>query len=216
MLEEEEWEFMYEMINILGPFHEATQILGGNTYVTISLIYPLINALKEQNRAASILTQEEPNLELSEDAFDDNIEYDDDDENIENTENNTNKNIKKIKINQPQETFGLANIIKKYLYKYLCHYFENPNPEDLIICILDPRIKKLSFTTKFKQEGTIELLKEEYSEFSSILEPILTSNNTDQKLNLKSKKIYKPSLISSIFSNKPSSNLNEVSIIKNN
>ena len=80
MLEEEEWKFMYEMINILGLFYEATQILSGSTYVTISLIYLIINALKEKNKAASILTQEEPDLELLDDAFDNNIEYNNDDE----------------------------------------------------------------------------------------------------------------------------------------
>ncbi|CAH1763164.1 9632_t:CDS:2, partial [Entrophospora sp. SA101] len=48
MLQEEEWDFMLEMIGVLGPFYEFTQILGASDYVTINLVYPLINTLKEE------------------------------------------------------------------------------------------------------------------------------------------------------------------------
>ncbi|CAJ0644054.1 6282_t:CDS:2 [Entrophospora sp. SA101] len=101
MLQEEEWDFMLEMIGVLGPFYEFTQILGASDYVTISLVYPLINTLKKE---------------------------------CKNTTNNVydyKVDFEKMKINQPQDMFGLTGAIKSLLYKYLNYYWKPPTAEEL-------------------------------------------------------------------------------------
>jgi len=137
---------MFEMINILGPFYEATLLLGGSKFVTISLVYPLIEALKK--KYVSSESHEEPEYETTEDAFDGNAEYaDDSDENDINVNEERNKKKRKIKINSPQNMIGLADLVKSHLFKYLNYYWKNPTAEELITCVLDPRVKKLEFTT---------------------------------------------------------------------
>ncbi|CAJ0885833.1 18190_t:CDS:2, partial [Entrophospora sp. SA101] len=68
LLEEDEWDFMLEMINILGPFYKSTLMLGASNYVTISLMYPVIEALKEKFKVDEYC--DEPILESSETVFD--------------------------------------------------------------------------------------------------------------------------------------------------
>ncbi|CAJ0758423.1 4978_t:CDS:2 [Entrophospora sp. SA101] len=129
MLQEEEWDFMLEMIGVLGPFYEFTQILGASDYVTISLVYPLINTLKKE---------------------------------CKNTTNNVydyKVDFEKMKINQPQDMFGLTGAIKSLLYKYLNYYWKPPTAEELLVCVLDPRTKKIKFSSQTIQEQTFTLLK---------------------------------------------------------
>ncbi|CAJ0925823.1 7692_t:CDS:2 [Entrophospora sp. SA101] len=72
LLEEDEWDFMLEMINILGPFYKSTLMLGASNYVTISLMYPVIEALKEKFKVETNYNEycDEPILESSETVFD--------------------------------------------------------------------------------------------------------------------------------------------------
>ncbi|CAJ0843383.1 17335_t:CDS:2 [Entrophospora sp. SA101] len=72
LLEEDEWDFMLEMINILGPFYKSTLILGASNYVTISLMYPVVEALKEKFKVETNYDEycDEPILESSETVFD--------------------------------------------------------------------------------------------------------------------------------------------------
>jgi hypothetical protein len=83
MLQEEEWDFMLEMISVLGPFYEFTQILGASDYVTISLVYPLINTLKEKcKNTADNVYDYEVDFESTDDVFDDVVVvYEEDEEN---------------------------------------------------------------------------------------------------------------------------------------
>src|SRR5213078_4746591 len=46
MLTTDEWNFLQELIYILGPFEEATQYLGGEKYVTHSIMHPIIKEIK--------------------------------------------------------------------------------------------------------------------------------------------------------------------------
>ncbi|CAJ0629762.1 15007_t:CDS:2 [Entrophospora sp. SA101] len=71
MLQEEEWDFMLEMIGVLGPFYEFTQILGASDYVTINLVYPLINTLKEEcKNTTNNVYDYEVDFESTDDVFD--------------------------------------------------------------------------------------------------------------------------------------------------
>ena len=46
MLTSNEWDLLQELISILGPFEEATQYLGGEKYVTHSIMHPIIKEIK--------------------------------------------------------------------------------------------------------------------------------------------------------------------------
>ena len=61
MLTSDEWKFLQELISILGPFEEATQYLGGEKYVTYSIMHPMIKEIKRllllpSNSHSSILS----------------------------------------------------------------------------------------------------------------------------------------------------------------
>ncbi|GBC20052.1 hypothetical protein GLOIN_2v1482909 [Rhizophagus irregularis DAOM 181602=DAOM 197198] len=44
-LTEDEWNAISELISILEPFANATELLGGSQYVTVSFMYPAINVI---------------------------------------------------------------------------------------------------------------------------------------------------------------------------
>src|SRR6266487_384273 len=46
MLTTDKWNFLQELIYILGPFEEATQHLGGEKYVTHSIMHPILKEIK--------------------------------------------------------------------------------------------------------------------------------------------------------------------------
>ena len=53
ILNDNEWDLLDELCNILVPFEKATRDFSGNTYVTLSQIFPIItsltNSLKSPN-----------------------------------------------------------------------------------------------------------------------------------------------------------------------
>ena len=66
MLSDDEWQLMSELTSILRNFEELTRTMSGNSYVTLSLIYPSIITLKNnldesllRERSASELLIEE-------------------------------------------------------------------------------------------------------------------------------------------------------------
>ena len=46
MLSSDEWELLQELVITLGPFEEATGYLGGEKYVTHSIMNPIIEQIK--------------------------------------------------------------------------------------------------------------------------------------------------------------------------
>ena len=46
MLTSGEWDLLQELILVLGPFEEATKYLGGEKYVTHSIMHPIIKEIK--------------------------------------------------------------------------------------------------------------------------------------------------------------------------
>ncbi|CAJ0745166.1 8484_t:CDS:2 [Entrophospora sp. SA101] len=139
MLQEEEWDFMLEMIGVLGPFYEFTQILGASDYVTINLVYPLINTLKEEcKNTTNNVYDYEVDFESTDDVFD--VVYEE-----EGEENDDVGKIgkRKMKINQPQDMFGLTGAIKSLLYKYLNYYWKPPTAEELKYCKVTGNIQMM-------------------------------------------------------------------------
>src|SRR5437870_1367090 len=71
---------------------------------------------------------------------------------------------KKINLNKPQDMYGLANQIKYNLHKFLNFYWPNPSVNELIACVLDPRVKALNFITSQKREEVFDILRQIYLE----------------------------------------------------
>ena len=46
MLTTDEWSFLQELVCVLGPFEEATRLLGGEKYITHSIMHPIIKEIK--------------------------------------------------------------------------------------------------------------------------------------------------------------------------
>ena len=46
-LSDREWSLAKELRDVLGPFEKVTTVMGGQNYVTMSLIIPLIHGLAE-------------------------------------------------------------------------------------------------------------------------------------------------------------------------
>jgi hypothetical protein len=46
MLNDDEWNFLDKLIELLIPIERATEFLGGQKYCTLSLIFPTIQSLK--------------------------------------------------------------------------------------------------------------------------------------------------------------------------
>ncbi|CAJ0748532.1 16737_t:CDS:2, partial [Entrophospora sp. SA101] len=210
LLEEDEWDFMLEMINILGPFYKSTLMLGASNYVTISLMYPVIEALKEKFKVDEYC--DEPILESSETVFDEiEVEEDNDDDNNSNGNSSKDKSKKKkININKPQDMYRLADQVRYNLHKYLNFYWPNLPVEELVACVLDPRVKKLNFITSKKREEVFDILKKIYLEMCPEQSPTADTNQSTTDSRIKSKKVYQLSLMKTIYGKTKEKNLNEM------
>jgi hAT family C-terminal dimerisation region len=189
MLEEEEWGVIKDLIQILRPFAEATNYLGGNKYCTYTIMIPtlikIINRLKpmtaEDEKSAS-----EISFKNHENIFDDEISIEDDDEEQPNP-----MTTRKLKINEPVNTQDLVKKIKLALYAAMKYYWSNLiTPETLLPSILDPRLKDLSFVTVKQRFDTEEYLSDKYnqekalkllSSSSSISDSTQEEENNSQK-----------------------------------
>ncbi|GES84622.1 zinc finger BED domain-containing protein 1-like [Rhizophagus clarus] len=65
MIKDNEWELLDELCNILAPFEKATQDFSGNTYVTLSQMFPIItdltNSLKPSDNSYEVLEDSDDN-----------------------------------------------------------------------------------------------------------------------------------------------------------
>ncbi|PKK60645.1 hypothetical protein RhiirC2_793030 [Rhizophagus irregularis] len=147
-----EWDIIRDLLEILGPFAELTEILEGTKYATMSYIYPGIIKLKSM---FSPTINSNLDLETNDDAFE-NHQFEEVDEDDEPDAR------RKIKINTPINTFGLLDNIKSNLYKALENYFEVIEKEALIAALLDPRKKKTMFASNDQKELAKANLHEVY------------------------------------------------------
>jgi hAT family C-terminal dimerisation region len=163
MLEEEEWVVIEDLIQILKPFAEATNYLGGNKYCTYTIMIPtlieIINRLKpltaeDENFASEISFRNYENI------FDDEISIEDDDEEKPNP-----IATRKLKINNPVNIQGLVKKVKLALYAAMKYYWNNLiTPETLLPSILDPRLKDLPFVTVKQRFDAEEYLSDKYDQ----------------------------------------------------
>ncbi|CAG8467883.1 23415_t:CDS:2, partial [Cetraspora pellucida] len=167
MLTNSEWTFLDELNDILSGFEEITTLLSGNTYITISLIYPAISALVKTLKASlqqfyieSVLTDinELTILDAIEEVIDDIKDF------VEIREVDPELGIihKKIDISIPMVTNGMLEKFKKVLYDSMHKYWQSVTNIGMLACLLDPRFKKLHFTNISVIQRTNEHLKQLY------------------------------------------------------
>ena len=70
MLKDNEWELLDELCNVLAPFEKATRDFSGNTYVTLSQMFPIITSLTNS------LKPSDDSSEEYEDSDDNTVIYD--------------------------------------------------------------------------------------------------------------------------------------------
>ncbi|GBC11094.2 zinc finger BED domain-containing protein 4-like [Rhizophagus irregularis DAOM 181602=DAOM 197198] len=180
MLSSDEWELLQQLVITLGPFEEATNYLGGEKYITHSIMNPVIEQIKTLlllplSNSPSSSTPTSPTLStLPVTAFN-TLEIYQEIENaadifvlieeveiLENNVENNNNQAKEDKINldKPLETKDLLDQVKKDLYNAMCFYWNVLSEDYIVSTILDPRIK--SINNKVKGE---EILRKKYEEY---------------------------------------------------
>ena len=151
MITAQEWDLIQNLVDILEPFAEATDYLGGSFYCTHSIINPLIEQIKKEMKTplrSSLLPVD--NIE-NEDAFDE--------EDLEKESYQHQNNL-----NQPTNTSGLIEVIREKLYENLCKYWDFQDPNSLLSTLLDPRTKSLKDVPVRIKLETEELLREKVEE----------------------------------------------------
>jgi hypothetical protein len=210
ILTSDEWDFLQELILILGPFEEATCYLGGAKYITCSTINPIIeqikNLLLSPDSPSISSTTTSPTLSINTPEIFQEIENADDvfviieEVKIQESEviakKNNNQAQNKIDLNRPFETKDALDKVKKNLYNAMCYYWNFTSDENLLSTILDPRIKSIG--KKAEEEEILHKYYEEYQE-NYLLTPIISltiSHATSPILAEMLNTIYKPKLFS--------------------
>ncbi len=187
MLTSEEWNLIHDLIPILNPFAEATEILGGNNYCTHSIMNPILIDIKKRFRPiTSRGTAAARNINFNNDemAFDEDIVVEDDEQ-----PSSTNA-TQKIKINESVNCNSLIDKIKLNFFAAMDHYWNDlTSPDMLLPSLLDSRIKDLSFITITECLATENLLREKYEELK-----FQDQNNNSPSTNIndenKGKKVF--------------------------
>lgn len=191
MLSETEWEVIIDLLQVLGPIEEVTTCLGGSKYVTYSLLFRLIQSLKQRFRLNRTINNE-LNFEEEDDVFDN------DDVDFENQEDSDQHNI-----NTPVDTINLLNLVKKNMYQALCYYFPTPTFEKLLPALLDPRCKKLEDfdnSIRLNVENKLRELYKELETENKEKENQIQEGDDDinNNLNTTVNLLYVPSLLKSL------------------
>jgi hypothetical protein len=128
MLEDNEWELLDELCNILAPFEKATRDFSGSTYATLSQMFPIITNLTNSLEPLNDRHEEY-------EGPDDETISSDSEESLSNQQNEIDyKNIPNV-----------LESVKKSIYLGLKHYWAMPNKFGIMAALLDPRYKNLDF-----------------------------------------------------------------------
>lgn len=207
MLTSNEWNLLQELILVLGPFEEATRYLGGEKYITHSIMHPILKEIKrllllpskDSTSPASPVspissTPSNINLEIqnADDVFVviEQVEISENDEIINRNNDNNQENQNQIDLNQPFDTKNVLDKVKKNLYDAMCFYWRFLPEDYLLSTILDPRIKNLN--DKVEEE---EMLRKKYDECKENYSPTpIVSRASSPTLFETSTTIYEPRL----------------------
>nr|CAG8435302.1 12316_t:CDS:2 [Entrophospora candida] len=198
MLNDSEWILMNDLVQIFSGFEELTRKFSGKSYVTFSVVYPLINSLKEKlnlilnsiedcnNINISINQNDESSEMMQMDEEDDsllNIEVIPDEEEADELIVAVPGSKKKINISRPIDTNGLKVHILKNLLLSIDKYWDLPSDLSFISSSLDPRLKKLNHLSSTQRENIKLLLQEEYQLLKNNQQESSQSQNNSQNLN---------------------------------
>jgi len=215
MLTSDEWDLLQELILILGPFEEATRYLGGEKYITYSIMNPIIKQIKtlllssisspiSTSPTSSFNTPEIlQEIEAADDVFV-IIEEVEIQENEVIVNNNNNQTQNKIDLNRPFETKDVLDNVKKNLYNAVCHYWNFTSDDNLLSTILDPRIKSMG-----KKDEEEEMLHRYYEIYQENYLPTPVESRAASPTPFETNTIYKPKLFSIFEQNQPKAS-NEV------
>jgi len=221
MLTSDEWDILNELILILGPFEEATRYLGGEKYITYSIMSPIIEQIKNllltpnsRSPTPTSPTSTSPITSFNTPEILQEIENADNVfvliEEIEMQENDTVKknNNNKIDLNTPFENKEILDEVKKNLYNAMCYYWNFTSDDSLLSTILDPRVKSMG--KKAEEEEVLRKYYEEYQE-NYLPTPIESraASPTPSETSIILNSIYKPKLFSIFEQNQPKAS-NEV------
>nr|CAG8497853.1 3202_t:CDS:2 [Entrophospora candida] len=160
LLSDDEWSLIEELLFILKDFYDITNTSSGNSYATLSLVYPimshLINKIKLQlhnDGEVEIFDEFVPPLNTEEIILDCSSEIED---------NNTEEAAEEMDeiFMQADENEGLKNKILNALYSSLINYWSVTPQIGLLASALDPRFKSLTFALH-RYDATYKVLSEE-------------------------------------------------------
>ena len=190
MLTTDEWNFLEELIYVLGPFEEATRLLGGEKYITHSIMHPILKEIKRllllpsptssTSSTSSILPITPSNINSEIEKADDvfviieqvelselnEIIVNRNNENQRIQNNNNQKSQEKINLNQPFNTKNVLDKVKENLYNAMCFYWRVLPEDYLLSTILDPRVKHI-----YDKDEEEEILRKKYKEYKEIYLP---------------------------------------------
>jgi hypothetical protein len=230
MLSTDEWNLLQDLVITLGPFEEATRYLGGEKYVTHSIMIPIIEQIKRLlllplSNSSTPTSPTSPTSSTSpitifnspeifqeiENAPDVFIMIEEvevlENNNIENNNNQTKKD--NINLDKPLETKDLLDKVRKDLYNAMCFYWKVLPEDYLLSTILDPRIK--SMNNQIEEE---EILRKKYEKYKENYLPTPNESRASSPTPSETSvtilnPIYKPRLFSIFDQNQPKAS-NEV------
>ena len=211
MLTTDEWNILQELVYILGPFEEATRLLGGEKYITHSIMHPILKEIKRllllplpsssissppSMSSTSLLPTPSSDINSEIENADDvfviieQVELSELDERIQN--NNNQKSQGKVNLNQPFNTENALKKVKEDLYNAMCFYWRFLPEDYLLSTILDPRVKFI-----YDRNEEEEILRKKYEEYKEIYlpTPIESRASSPTPSERSSTIIYQPRLL---------------------
>ncbi|GBC29861.2 zinc finger BED domain-containing protein 1-like [Rhizophagus irregularis DAOM 181602=DAOM 197198] len=135
LLNDDEWELLDQLVDLLMPFEEATREFSGNSYITLSRVIPTIKEMIFDLATEVLLNSDDFSNEdtvFESEAVETQQTDFDDDEIISNITK------KKISIKNPLNTVGVLEKVKQNIYSALIFYWNIPNDLGLMAALLDP------------------------------------------------------------------------------
>lgn len=183
MLTKDEWELLSKLIDVLDGFEVVTTLLSGAKYVTISLMYPaisrIIKEIKPNNEPPLSIENEEELDEVDLTTILENIEtiIGDAEDLIDVSE--LDKVKRKVNISMPLnlKTDDYLNKVKQTMYESMAKYWKTSATVAMIACVLDPRFKKLRFTTDIIKRKIYKEFFDIFEKEKEDLEFVSNSNN---------------------------------------
>ncbi|CAG8611509.1 2147_t:CDS:2 [Rhizophagus irregularis] len=209
MLSPEEWDLLKDLKPILRTFSEATELLKGSSYCTISIMTPILIGIKKK------FTPNNINYEL---AFDEATDNNDDNELEQLSQQTT---TRKFNLKVPINTRNLLAKIKSAFYILMDYYWKDlTKPDTLLPNLLDPRIKDLSVITPSDFNDTKDLLREKYNNMELEIGSIQHQQNfTFQLATIQSSKSLaglSPTMISRVMCDESNQSLLNQNNVQNN